>query len=161
MANESKNQNNNKSNKKIIIICTAIVLVVVVIAGVIIYNLLKKDDNSLVINKSNAAKVKKQVEQSVKEGAYNVKMNTIWNFKDGKSASTDAYVANPDKNTHSVYIEVTLNDTGEKIYTSPVIKVGSELGQLVLDKDLKAGTYNATCTYKLLSKDESKIQYMM
>jgi hypothetical protein len=85
--------------------------------------------------------------------SHDVKMNSTWTFSDGKAYSRDAFVENPSSNLNSVYFEITVSGYKEPIMTSPVLPVGSHLENITLDKALKAGTYNCTLTYTLLSMD--------
>ena len=85
--------------------------------------------------------------------SHDVKMNSTWTFSDGKAYSKDAFVENPSSNLNSVYFEIKVNGYDENIFTSPVLPVGSHIENITLDKALKAGTYNCTLTYTLLSKD--------
>jgi hypothetical protein len=85
--------------------------------------------------------------------SHDVKMNSAWTFSDGKAYSKDAFVENPSSNINSVYFDIKVNGYAESIFTSPVLPVGSHIENITLDKALKAGTYNCTLTYTLLSKD--------
>ena len=85
--------------------------------------------------------------------SHDVKMNSTWTFSDGKAYSKDAFVENPSSNINTVYFDVKVNGYAESIFTSPVLPVGSHIENITLDKALKAGTYNCTLTYTLLSKD--------
>ena len=89
-------------------------------------------------------------DKKVTAGSYNVRMNPTWTFKNGKAASEDAYVENAVTNNNDVRVTITLNDTEELIYTSPIIPLGSRLADIVLDKDLPAGSYDCIITYHLL-----------
>ena len=85
--------------------------------------------------------------------SHDVKMNSTWTFSDGRAYSKDAFVENPSSNINSVYFDIKVNGYAESIFTSPVLPVGSHIENITLDKALKAGTYNCTLTYTLLSKD--------
>ena len=82
-------------------------------------------------------------------------MNSTWNFANGESPSSNAYVENAEANTNSVYFDVTLAETEETIYESPILPVGSHLENITLDTILQAGTYDCIVTYHLL--DEKNI----
>jgi len=84
---------------------------------------------------------------------FDVRMNAEWTFRNGKSSSDDAYVGNPESNSNSVFFDVVLAGTNEKIYTSPVIPVGSHLEDIMFEKKLPKGKYNAVLTYNLLGAD--------
>jgi len=129
------------------------------------FNLLSKGSRSVTSNteekvKRNYVVLDETVSlQNVDESKINsasshdVKMNSTWTFSDGKAYSKDAFVENPSSNLNSVYFEIKVNGYDENIFTSPVLPVGSHIENITLDKALKAGTYNCTLTYTLLSKD--------
>lgn len=83
---------------------------------------------------------------------YQAVMSVEWTFADGTAISEDAYVENSTKNQNDVYFDVKL-ESGEMVYTSQVIKVGTRLDGIQLEKDLSAGEYKAVVTYHLLGTD--------
>lgn len=85
---------------------------------------------------------------------YSVSMNMTWNFPDGASPSTNAYVENASENETPVYFDVIRNDTQETIYQSPVIPLGGTLRNFMLDTDLDAGTYDCVCVYHLIDDNQ-------
>ncbi len=85
--------------------------------------------------------------------SYDVKMNSEWTFDNGRAYSKDAFVENPLSNLNSVYFDVKVNGYEEPVFTSPILPVGSHIENITLDKALKAGEYNCTLTYHLLSMD--------
>lgn len=85
--------------------------------------------------------------------SHDVKMNSTWVFADGRSHSENAYVENPSTNVNAVYFDVKIAGSDEKIFTSPVLPVGSYMKNIAFDKVLSAGTYNGVLTYTLLGSD--------
>jgi hypothetical protein len=110
----------------------------------------------VVLDEDSAANVMEEMREEVEEGMFECKMSMEWTFPDGSAASKDAYVANSTNNKYPIYFDVTLNDTGEKVYSSPVLPVGAELTNFSLDKDLDPGTYKATVLYSLIRDEESQ-----
>ena len=150
-----------KSKKKLLIVI--LVLVIVALIGVIVYLLLSKkepeqEDNdrgrAVVLTEDN---VDEFMNEKVEDGYYLITMNTTWEFENGASESTNAYVANVKDNTRTVYFEVFLSDTEEQIYSSPYLPVGSEIKNFKLDKELAAGDYVAIVTYHLVDDEEKEI----
>jgi len=145
----------------ILIIGISILVVTVLIVGFLIYSKLNQDkqvnqirkQGNYVIDESNLAEIKDLMSAKVKEGMFELNMNNIWSFPDGKSSSSDAYIANSKANSKSLYFDLILDDSGDTIYTSTVLPVGTSLKQLKLEKELSSGTYVATCTYHLLNED--------
>jgi predicted metalloprotease len=114
---------------------------------------------NVVVTPDNVEETISQLEESehVAPGSYEVTMNTTWNFKDGESASDNAYVANSVNNTNDVYFDITLADTEETIYSSPVIPIGSHLEDITLDKVLEDGTYDCVVTYTLVDEEQNPL----
>lgn len=109
-----------------------------------------------VVNESNVDEVLQEIveEEKIPAGSYEVVMNTTWNFKDGQSSSSDAYVENSTANTNDVYFDVYLADSGENIYKSPLIPVGEYVEYFQLDKSLAAGTYDCVVVYSLVDEEQ-------
>ena len=160
----STSSKKNLNTTQIILIIGFIVLFIVI--GVASFFIIKAQKNSsisdsvvpsgnLVIDESNLAEVEEELTARVEKGSFELNMNTIWNFPDGKSASSDAYLANGHANSLPLTFEILLNGTDE-IYTSTVIPVGQQIREIVLDKDLDAGVYNAVCMYHLWNEDATE-----
>jgi hypothetical protein len=115
-----------------------------------------QESTRIVLDQQSAQDAVDQMRQEVAEGMFECQMSMKWNFPDGKSESPDAYVANSAMNTHPFYFDIYFDDTGEVIYSSPVIPVGSTISNIKLDKELPAGKYEAICLYNLLSDEESQ-----
>jgi len=157
-------------------IALIISLVVVVIAVILIVVLVRRKGNEApasdtteqtqtrevvsdvrtVLDENSGAEIMDQMREEVAEGMFECQMSMTWSFADGKSASEDAYVANSTNNTHPIYFDVILDGTEDVIYSSPVMPVGTELTGFKLDKELEAGTYEATVMYNLLKDTESQ-----
>lgn len=87
---------------------------------------------------------------------HDVKMNSEWTFRDGKTISQDAYVENPSSNKNSVYFDIQTAGTGDVVYTSPVLPPGSHLEGIVPDRILPAGDYDCILTYYLIGFEETQ-----
>lgn len=114
------------------------------------------EGSRLILDAESAANVMDEMRKEVAEGMFECNMSMTWTFADGSAVSEDAYVANSKNNSHPVYFDVILQDTGETIYSSPVIPVGSDLANIALDKSLEAGEYKATVMYTLVSDEQSQ-----
>ncbi len=110
---------------------------------------------SIVVDKNNAASVAEELKRKAAENRFSVKMNHAWTFSDGQSSSADAYVANSTFNKKPFYFDLVENETGEVIYTSPIIPVGSAVKDFTLSKPLEAGVYECVCQYNLLNEDDT------
>ncbi len=169
MAGQSEGQKGGQRN--VIVLLLIIIALLVVVVGVVVVMMLGKSKNTevveeekrdVVINEDNAEDFAEELltpteENKVQAGTYDVVMNSTWNFEDGESVSSNAYVENAAENTNDVYFDVTITDTGETIYESPVIPIGSHLDEIKLDKDLDAGTYNCDLTYHLIDEEQNTL----
>lgn len=145
-----------KGKKGIIIaiVLTVLILAAIVTVVLIVLNPQNAESRNVVVTPDNVDEVLANMQDAkVETGTYQVTMNTSWEFENGHSASTNAYVENATANANDVYFDVVRSDTGETILKSPTIPVGSHLENIVLDTDLPAGSYDCTLTYHLL--DES------
>lgn len=151
---------NAKTKKKftrIHAIIVVAILIIVALLGVIAFLLFKPEEKSggaLVVDESNLAQVQEMIANKEQDGMFEINMNTKWRFPTGDSASTDAYLANSGVNHYPLSFEIILEE--EVIYTSTVIPIGNRIKEIVLDKDLDAGTYPATCQYTLWNEDGTK-----
>lgn len=153
-----------KLSKGGIIALAICAVVIIILLGLVIYLMLNKEKKeepirrNIVVNDKNVDKVIEQLgEERTAPGSYEVTMNTTWNFPSGDAASENAYVKNAEANTNSVYFDVTLEETGETIFESPIIPVGSWLDNITLDSVLEDGIYDCVITYHLLDEEEQSI----
>lgn len=137
----------------IAIIC---IFIVMIVAAVILLtpSTQETEQRNVVVTPDNVDEVLAEIEDTkVQMGQYEVIMNSTWEFDNGTSASTNAYVENSTANTNDVYFDVIRKDTNETIYQSPIIPIGSHLDEITLDTALSAGTYPCMLTYHLLDED--------
>ena len=168
MADQKKStkKQEKKGGKITIVICAA---VIIVLLGIIVALLGRQGEptdtvdntpkRNVVVNADNADKVATDIieKEQVRSGMYEVTMNSEWIFEDGASVSKNAYVENVANNTNDVYFDINLADTGELIYSSPVIPLGSYLDNIALDKDLDQGSYDCVLTYHLVDAEQKTL----
>ena len=78
--------------------------------------------------------------EKVEEGMINISMNTSPVFADGTSAGS-LMIVNEEVNNYPQVVEISRDDTGELIYRSGAIPVGSKIEAAKLSVDLDPGTY--------------------
>lgn len=146
----------------ILIIGFLVLIVTIVVAAVFIYKSMQKpvettnNNGNLVVDESNLSDIEEQLKSSVQDSMFELNMNTIWTFPDAKSASTDAVVTNSAANHYDISFEILLGEEEEVIFTSTVIPVGKQIKEIILDKELAPGTYDAVCNYHLWKEDGSE-----
>ncbi len=109
------------------------------------------------VENNNTDSIVSDMEDKVAEGMFECKMTTKWTFPNGTSESPNAYVANVTSNRYTFYFDVYLEDTGEVVYSSPLVPVGSELRGVTLDKDLDAGEYSMEVRYTLVDENYEEV----
>lgn len=178
MSDNSKSQDKAKkagTSKGLVIVCIVAVVIIAVLIGIIVVMMNSSKSNENVTVEDSGENEKRPVlltedniddmadeilNQSEPEGvpmSYQVTMNSTWEFEDGETASRNAYVANSENNETPVYFDVIRNDTQEVIYQSPVIPLGMDLDDIVLDVDLDAGNYECTLIYHLLDEEQNTL----
>ena len=94
--------------------------------------------------------------QQVEEGYINISMNASPVFENGQ-AEGNLMIVNETVNRYPQQVVITLNDTGETIYISAAIPVGSKIAADTLDVDLEAGSYDCTAMFHSLDPDTGAI----
>ncbi len=84
--------------------------------------------------------------EKVREGMINISMNTSPYFRNGSEAG-NLMIVNEGANRYPQVVEIVRNDTGELIYRSGAIPVGSKIESAKLDTVLGAGTYECTALF--------------
>ena len=117
-----------------------IALAILVVIAVIVTFAVKKDEP------------KERLNDKVQAGMINISCNTAPYFKDGKSEG-NVMLVNELNNLYPQKVEFYRNDTGEKIYESKAIAVGSKIERAKLDVELPAGEYECTAYFSNLDPD--------
>ena len=90
--------------------------------------------------------IEARLNEKVAEGMINISANTAPIFEDGTSEG-NLMLVNEDINLYPQKVQIIRNDTGEQIYESGAIAVGSKIERAKLDVDLPAGTYECTAYF--------------
>lgn len=90
--------------------------------------------------------------EKVEEGMINISMNTSPVFADGTSKGS-LMIVNEEVNNYPQVVEISRDDTGELIYKSGAIPVGSKIEAAKLSVDLDPGTYKCTALFYNVDPD--------
>ena len=96
--------------------------------------------------------IEENLNGKVEAGMMNISMNTIPVFASG-DAEGNLMIVNEEMNRYPQIVEITRNDTGETIYTSGAIPVGSKVEAAKLDKELGKGKYDCTALFFSVDPD--------
>ena len=100
--------------------------------------------------------IEARLNEKVAEGMINISMNTAPYFEDGK-AEGNVIIVNESINNYPQQVEFIRNDTGEQIFQSKAIPVGSKIERAALDVELPAGTYECTAMFHNLDPVSGEI----
>ena len=100
--------------------------------------------------------IAEKLNEKVAEGMINISMNTAPYFEDGK-AEGNVMIVNESINNYPQQVEFIRNDTGEQIFQSKAIPVGSKIERAALDVELPAGTYECTAMFHNLDPETGDI----
>ena len=119
---------------------------------------LKFDANAVEGGLENAdpSKIQEELNNKVADGMINISMNTSPVFDNG-NANGNLLIVNSDVNNHPQFIEIVRDDTGETIYTSGVIPVGSKIESAKLDVNLGKGDYTCTAYFNAVDLENNVI----
>ena len=90
--------------------------------------------------------IAEKLNEKVAEGMINISMNTAPYFEDS-TAKGNLMIVNESINNYPQKVQIVRNDTGEQIYQSNAIPVGSKIERAKLDVVLPAGTYECTAYF--------------
>ena len=100
--------------------------------------------------------IAEKLNEKVAEGMINISMNTAPYFEDG-TAEGNVMIVNESINNYPQQVEFIRNDTGEQIFQSKAIPVGSKIERAALDVELPAGTYECTAMFHNLDPVSGEI----
>ena len=100
--------------------------------------------------------IEARLNEKVAEGMINISANTAPIFEDGASEG-NLMLVNESINNYPQKVQIVRNDTGEQIYESGAIAVGSKIERAKLDVVLPAGTYECTAYFHNLNPETGEI----
>lgn len=100
--------------------------------------------------------IAEKLNAKVAEGMINISMNTAPYFEDG-TADGNIMIVNESINNYPQKVQIVRNDTGEQIYQSKAIPVGSKIERAKLDVVLPTGTYECTAYFHNLDPESGEI----
>ena len=100
--------------------------------------------------------IEARLNEKVAEGMINISANTAPIFEDGASEG-NLMLVNESINNYPQMVQIVRDDTGEQIYESGAIAVGSKIERARLDVVLPAGTYECTAYFHNLDPESGAI----
>lgn len=103
-------------------------------------------------DEADTGKIVDSLNEKVEEGMINISMNTSPVFANGTSAG-NLMIVNETINHYPQVVEISRNDTGEVIYKSGGIPIGSKIENARLNVELGKGTYDCTALFYNIAPD--------
>lgn len=143
-------------------------MLLLLLGGYVAYNYFSKEQSATVVagnflpEGKNASKMTEEeiaeyAQSAVDDSQFNMRIVASATF-DQQSMTGKLAVQNPPSNGQPANVIVTLDRTGEVVYTSGAIQPGEEIKEATLDKKLNPGTYPATATFEIFNPDTKKQQ---
>lgn len=140
-----------KSKKPLIITVLLCIIIILAAVGYFLYINRRPaaDDtgSSAIIVTEDTRNALGDINDKVAKGMIDVKMTRNWIFEDGGKTS-NAYLANSERNSYILRFEITLEDTGEVIMESPDVPIGSCIENFPLSVTLDPGEYNVVIAHQ-------------
>jgi hypothetical protein len=172
MADNQASGAEKKQDKRFFAVLVLGMMVIVALLGVIVVLLLGRgnsattetvresaepEQRAIVVNEDNIDEIMTDVvnQPATPLGYYEVSMNFTWDFSDGASPSSNAYVENPATNSSDVYFDVVLaEDESVTLYESPILPPGTHVNEVSLLQKLDAGTYPCVVIYHMVDDQQ-------
>lgn len=148
------------------VLLVALIVIIIALIFVIVYFFMNPriqtvpetaPQRDVLITPENVSERIAELESHNDDSSYTTSMNIDWTFTDGASVSKNAYVENDVSNSRPVYFDVILSSSGETVYSSPIIPIGSTLRNIRLNKELSKGDHRAVVVYHLIDENNRDV----
>ena len=170
MATEEKRKKRKKRKKKSALkpILIVILIAVLIGAGIYVWNAFfrEKDEYERYqfdteamegrIAQMTEEEIQEELNRVVEEGMFNISIASSIVF-DPKTGEGEARIENIAANHYHMQVDITLDDTGETVYSSKLIKPGYSIEKIKLDKKLAPGVYAATAVFSAITQEELQL----
>lgn len=155
-----------KTKKKTGLVIAVIVLLLA-IAGTLVYFLFLRDtgyeryefDTDAMagrIQTMTEAEIQEELNRIVEEGMFNISIASAIVFET-PDAEGEARIENVAANLYHMQVDIFLDETGEKVYSSKLIKPGFSIEKIKLDEKLEPGEYAATAVFSAITQQEMQL----
>lgn len=119
------------------------------------YNEISKGSIEIVEPHSNRD-LQEEVNKALNDGMFNIFMNTVPTFENGKSKG-NLLIQNIESNNVPVIVEIYEKDGNELIYKSEKLLPGYKIEEAQLSKELEKGTYDCIAYFNILDETNDEI----
>ena len=100
--------------------------------------------------------IQAELNRVVEEGMFNISIASAVVI-DSVTKEGEARIENIAANHYHMQVDLTLKDTGEKIYSTKLIKPGFSVDTIKLEKDLAPGIYTVLATFSAITQEEMQL----
>ena len=155
-----------KRRRRLLILVLALLLLLAVLGGAAGYLILRQksfdkyefDTDAMAgrIQQMTQEEIQAELNRVVEEGMFNISIASaiLFNGPDGEG---EARIENIAANRYHMQVDIFLDDTGEKVYSSKLIKPGYSIKNIRLDKALDPGEYAATAVFSAITQEENQV----
>ncbi len=162
-----KDEKRGPSTKTIVLI----ILITVIVCGTAIAAILLLRENDpaptpspisgIPVTEENVREIGDQIQDMVDRSMFETYYSSTWRFPDGSSPASSFLMGNSAGNNYPFYFTLTIAGESEPIFTSGILPLGTQIGEVVLDRDLDAGTYRALCDIHMIDENGEEIETNM
>ena len=108
------------------------------------------------IQQMTEEEIQAELNRVVDEGMFNISIASaiLFNGPDGEG---EARIENIAANHYHMQVDILLDETGETVYSSKLIKPGYSIKNIRLDKRLEPGEYPATAVFSAITQEEKQV----
>jgi hypothetical protein len=147
------------SGKQVTLILGSVAIVAAAVVAIVLLTRPAEAPASAVrvIDQAYVTEIQEDIQDKVDQGMFETYMTTTWSFASGESPSSDAVMGNSVNNNYPFWFELTLADTGEVLFESGLLPVGTQIESITLSKDLPAGRYAAKVSIHMVDENNNPI----
>jgi len=166
-AERARLQQQTKRKKKLILLIIPAIAVVVIAAIAAAWLLTRSqstydpyqfDTDAMAgrIARMTEEEIQAELDRVVEEGMFNISIASTIVFE-GPGKPGHARIENIEANRYHMQVDLFLDETGEKIYSSKLIQPGYSIEYIDLTKRLEPGQYAATAIFSAITQEEMQL----
>ena len=100
--------------------------------------------------------IQQELNRVVEEGMFNISIASSIVFE-SPTAQGQARIENVPSNRYHMQVTIALDETGETVYASNLIRPGYSIEYITLNRQLPPGEYNATAVFSAITQQEMQL----
>ena len=100
--------------------------------------------------------IQAELDRVIEEGMFNISIASAIVFETPE-AEGQARIENIEANNYYMQVDILLDDTGETVYSSRLIRPGYSIEYITLNRALEPGEYAATAVFSAITQEEMQI----